>query len=121
LKKLAERIGVQGNGIEDLVHNSKVQDEVLKELQQAGRQGGLSGIEIIEGAVLADEEWTPQNVSTTLDFGRSCADPCRTSQPPLRSSTENSLSIHTKRRSTKLMHETTSWLRRGGCVIRRLN
>jgi hypothetical protein len=37
----------------------------LKELQQAGRQGGLSGIEIIEGAVLADEEWTPQNVSYT--------------------------------------------------------
>jgi long-chain acyl-CoA synthetase len=71
LKKLAERIGVQGNGIEDLVHKSQVQDEVLKELQQAGRQGGLSGIEIIEGAVLADEEWTPQNVSTTLDFGRS--------------------------------------------------
>jgi long-chain acyl-CoA synthetase len=63
LKKLAERIGVEGTGIEDLVHNPKVQDAVLKELQQAGRQGGLSGIEIIEGAVLAEEEWTPQNVS----------------------------------------------------------
>ena len=65
LKKLAERIGVEGHGIEDLVHNKKVQDEVLKELQQAGRSGGLSGIEIIEGTVLADEEWTPQNVSST--------------------------------------------------------
>lgn len=63
LKKLAERLGVEGSGIEDLVHNKKVQDAVLKELQTAGRQGGLSGIEIIEGAVLADEEWTPQNVS----------------------------------------------------------
>ena len=63
LKKLAERIGVEGSGIEDLAHNKKVQDAVLKELQQAGRQGGLSGIEIIEGAVVADEEWTPQNVS----------------------------------------------------------
>ena len=63
LKKLAERIGVQGNGIEDLVHDRKIQDAVLKELQQAGRAGGLSGIEIIEGSVLADEEWTPQNVS----------------------------------------------------------
>ncbi|KUJ10358.1 acetyl-CoA synthetase-like protein [Mollisia scopiformis] len=61
LKKLAEKIGVEGNGVEDLVHNSKIQDAVLKELQQAGRAGGLSGIEIIEGAVLADEEWTPQN------------------------------------------------------------
>ncbi|KAF8855275.1 acetyl-CoA synthetase-like protein [Acephala macrosclerotiorum] len=61
LKKLAERIGVQGNGIEDLVHNEKIQDAVLKELQQAGRSGGLSGIEIVEGVVLSDEEWTPQN------------------------------------------------------------
>ena len=35
---------------------------VLKELQGAGRQGGLAGLEIIDGVVLADEEWTPQNV-----------------------------------------------------------
>ena len=67
LMKLAERIGVEGHGVEDLVHNTKVQDAVLKELQQAGRAGGLSGIEIIEGAILADEEWTPQNVGI-LDF-----------------------------------------------------
>lgn len=65
LKKLAEKIGVQGNGIEDLIHEKKIQDEVLKELQQAGRAGGLSGIEIIEGVVLADEEWTPQNSMVT--------------------------------------------------------
>lgn len=63
LKKLANQIGVQGNGIEDLCHNKKVQNAVLKELQQAGRTGGLSGIEIINGVVLADEEWTPANVS----------------------------------------------------------
>ncbi|OWP03456.1 hypothetical protein B2J93_7474 [Marssonina coronariae] len=65
LKKLANRIGVEGNGIEDLVHNKKVQDAVLLELQQTGRAGGLNGIEIIEGAVLADEEWTPQNNMVT--------------------------------------------------------
>jgi long-chain acyl-CoA synthetase len=63
LKKLAESIGVKGDGIEDLSRERKVQDAVLKELQQAGRAGGLSGIEIVEGAILADEEWTPQNVS----------------------------------------------------------
>jgi long-chain acyl-CoA synthetase len=63
LKKLASSIGVEGNGLEDLCHNTKVQNAVLKELQQAGRAGGLSGIEIIDGVVLADEEWTPQNVS----------------------------------------------------------
>lgn len=30
-------------------------------MQAAGKKGGLSGIEIIEGVALADEEWTPQN------------------------------------------------------------
>ncbi|RAL66295.1 hypothetical protein DID88_005965 [Monilinia fructigena] len=52
LKKLAERIGVEGSSIEELVHEKKIQDAVLKELQQAGKSGGLSGIEIIEGVVL---------------------------------------------------------------------
>ncbi|RFU23650.1 hypothetical protein B7463_g12688, partial [Scytalidium lignicola] len=61
LKKLAAKIGVEGTGLEDLVHNKKIQDAVLKELQQAGKAGGLSGIEIIEGVALADEEWTPHN------------------------------------------------------------
>ncbi|RDW92138.1 putative long-chain-fatty-acid-CoA ligase [Coleophoma crateriformis] len=65
LKKLAESIGVEGSGLEDLVHNKKIQDAVLKELQDKGRSGGLSGIEIIEGVVLADEEWTPANGLTT--------------------------------------------------------
>jgi len=65
LKKLAARIGVEGTGVEDLVHNKQIQDEVLKELQAAGRAGGLSGIEIIEGAILADEEWTPENQLVT--------------------------------------------------------
>ena len=64
LKTLAQKVGVQGSGVEELAGNSKVQDAVLKELQQAGRSGGLSGIEIIEGVVLSDEEWTPQNVSS---------------------------------------------------------
>ncbi|CAD6500006.1 BgTH12-04111 [Blumeria graminis f. sp. triticale] len=61
LKKLAQRIGVEGNGLEELVDNPKIQQTVLTELQQAGKAGGLTGIEIIEGAVLADEEWTPQS------------------------------------------------------------
>jgi long-chain acyl-CoA synthetase len=66
LKKLAQRIGVEGTGIEDLAHNKKVQGEVLKELQHAGRAGGLNGVEIIQGAVVADEEWNPQNVSYSM-------------------------------------------------------
>lgn len=65
LKKLASANGIEGNGIEDLAHNEKLQGIVLKEMQNAGRSGGLSGIEIIDGVVMADEEWTPQNVSLT--------------------------------------------------------
>ncbi|KAK1477146.1 AMP-binding enzyme [Colletotrichum cuscutae] len=61
LIKLAESIGVQGSNLEGLVHDKKLQSAVLKELQNAGRSGGLSGIEIIEGVVMSDEEWTPQN------------------------------------------------------------
>ncbi|EFQ33159.1 AMP-binding enzyme [Colletotrichum graminicola] len=61
LIKLAESIGVKGNNLEELVHDKKLRSAVLKELQNAGRSGGLSGIEIIEGVVMSDEEWTPQN------------------------------------------------------------
>lgn len=68
LEKLASQIGVKERGLENLVHDKKVQDAVLKEMQQAGRAGGLSGIEIIDGVVLADEEWTPQNVSSCTTF-----------------------------------------------------
>ncbi|KAK4628739.1 Long-chain-fatty-acid--CoA ligase 1 [Fulvia fulva] len=65
LKQLAKENGVDGNGLEDLCHNKKVNDIVLKELQAQGKKGGLSGFEIIEGLVLADEEWTPQNQLVT--------------------------------------------------------
>ncbi|EMR71896.1 hypothetical protein MGN70_014238 [Eutypa lata] len=61
LKALAESNGISGSSVEELVHNKKLQGIVLKELQSVGRSGGLSGIEIIEGVVLSDEEWTPQN------------------------------------------------------------
>lgn len=62
LKKLASDNGIEGNGLEDLVRNKKLNGIVLKELQEAGRRGGLAGIEIIDGVVLADEEWTAANV-----------------------------------------------------------
>ena len=67
LKELANKNGVNGTGLEDLCHNKKVNDLVLKEMQNAGKAGGLAGFEIIEGVVLADEEWTPQNVSSCSD------------------------------------------------------
>ncbi|KFY73162.1 hypothetical protein V499_06735 [Pseudogymnoascus sp. VKM F-103] len=61
LKKLAASIGIKEGNLEQLVHNAKLQGAVLKALQDAGRSGGLSGIEIISGVVMSDEEWTPQN------------------------------------------------------------
>jgi len=61
LKKTASANGIDGHGLEDLVHNKKLQDIILKELQTAGRKAGLAAFEIVEGVILADEEWTPQN------------------------------------------------------------
>lgn len=62
LKKLASENGIKGE-LEQLVHDSKLNSIVLKELISAGRKGGLAGIELIQGVVMSDEEWTPQNVS----------------------------------------------------------
>jgi long-chain acyl-CoA synthetase len=61
LKNIASENGINGDHLEELCHNEKLNDAVLSQLQDAGRKGGLSGIEIIEGVVLADEEWTPHN------------------------------------------------------------
>ena len=61
--KLAKENDIEGHGLEDLVHNEKLNGIVLREMQQAGKDGGLAGIEIIDGVVMADEEWTAANVS----------------------------------------------------------
>ncbi|PQE16944.1 putative long-chain-fatty-acid- ligase protein [Rutstroemia sp. NJR-2017a BBW] len=65
LKKLAESIGVEGHGMGDLAHNKAVRREVLKQLQAIGKKSGLAGLEIVQGVVVADEEWTPQNKMVT--------------------------------------------------------
>ncbi|KAF1834025.1 acetyl-CoA synthetase-like protein [Decorospora gaudefroyi] len=65
LKKIAAQEGVAGEHWEQLVHDKKVNSAVLKQLQQAGQKGGLASFEMIEGVVIADEEWTPQNDLTT--------------------------------------------------------
>ena len=62
LKKTAAENKVEGHGLDDLVHSEKLNAAVLKELQSAGRAGGLNGIEIIDGVVLSEDEWTPANV-----------------------------------------------------------
>merc|ERR1712137_945462 len=65
LKKIASAEGVSGDSLEELVHDKKINSAVLKQLQQAGQKGCLAAFEMIEGVVLADEEWTPQNGLTT--------------------------------------------------------
>lgn len=50
----------------DLIDNEKFQGIVLKEIQAAGRRGGLAGIEIVSGVLMVHDEWTPQNVSSPV-------------------------------------------------------
>jgi long-chain acyl-CoA synthetase len=67
LKAFAEKKGhgKKDDDLEDLVHNRKLEADVLQELLAAGKRGGLGGIELIAGVVLVPEEWTPQNVFTS--------------------------------------------------------
>lgn len=65
LKKLAGDLGLQGEHLEELIHEPKLNSAVLKQMQDAGRKGGLASFEILDGVVLADEEWNPQNVSSS--------------------------------------------------------
>lgn len=69
MKELATENSIAAPGrLKDLLENRKFRDVILKEVQAAGRKGGLVGIELVSGVVLVDEEWTPQNVS--LGFWR---------------------------------------------------
>lgn len=63
LHKMAKNNGIDGDSLGTLVHDQKLQSAVLKDMQNIGRSAGLQPFEIIQGVVLSDEEWTPQNVS----------------------------------------------------------
>lgn len=65
LLQLAKSNGIQGDSIGTLVHDKKLNSIILRDMQNVGKSAGLRGFEIIEGVVLSDEEWTPQNVSHT--------------------------------------------------------
>lgn len=65
---MAEENGIPGDDVEELIFNGKIKSLVHKQLLEAGKKGGLRGIELVEGVVLAEEEWTPQNVSSTFSF-----------------------------------------------------
>ncbi|KAG9688782.1 putative AMP-binding enzyme, partial [Aureobasidium melanogenum] len=60
LCKLAKEIGEPDDDYTKLCNRPKVQSAVCKMLQSVGKQHGLQGIELIQGVVLSEEEWTPQ-------------------------------------------------------------
>ncbi|CZR68961.1 uncharacterized protein PAC_18862 [Phialocephala subalpina] len=67
LLQLAKENNISDEG-SSLYHNKKLQNIVLKEMQSKGRAGRLAPIEIIYHVALAEQEWTPQNVSNTDYF-----------------------------------------------------
>lgn len=72
LQKLAKENGIEFTNIEAMVHDEKMKLIVLKELQSAGKAGGLQSIEMIDGVVMSDEEWNPQNVSPCFSISPIC-------------------------------------------------
>lgn len=81
--KLAEENGIKEDNFENLVHNDKIRDVVLKELQGTGRKAKLAGFEIVEGIILTERDWTVENVrfysnsdfrdSFTNTYDRACS------------------------------------------------
>ena len=61
LQKLASTNSLRPRPHEQLVHDPEVRQLVLEELQSVGRKAGLAPFEIIEGVVLAEEEWSSLN------------------------------------------------------------
>lgn len=63
LKRLATDNGVKELEVQSLIGNRKIRDIALQNMQDVGRKNGLSNIEIIDGLVLVEDQWTPQSVS----------------------------------------------------------
>ena len=62
-KILAEKASELGVDEHSMHSDPKVRAAVLKDLQATGRRAGLTGMEIVAGVVVTDEEWTPPSVS----------------------------------------------------------
>lgn len=61
--KEALRALAKSNNLQNDVRDTILHELVLQELQRTGIAAGLASFEILEGVVLTDLEWTPQNVS----------------------------------------------------------
>lgn len=51
----------KGEDVTHLYHNDTLKHEILQEMWKVGKSQGLSGIELLQGIVIFEEEWTPQN------------------------------------------------------------
>ncbi|KAI0968265.1 acetyl-CoA synthetase-like protein [Xylaria arbuscula] len=56
LAELAKSLDVDNA---EMHHNKKVQEAVQKDLIAVGKKAGLSGLEMVSGVVIVEEEWTP--------------------------------------------------------------
>ncbi|KAI1354669.1 acetyl-CoA synthetase-like protein [Xylaria sp. FL0043] len=56
LAELAQSLGVDHG---EMHHNKKVEEAVHKDLIATGKKAGLSGLEMISGVVIVEDEWTP--------------------------------------------------------------
>lgn len=62
--QLAKKLGILKNedeSVESHYHDDKLRHAVLDDLLKTGKNQGLKGIELIQGVVLFDGEWTPQS------------------------------------------------------------
>lgn len=64
LKDVAKSIGADPED-HGLLQNETLVDAVLKDLLAQGKAAGLTPLETVAGVVLTDDEWTPQNVSSS--------------------------------------------------------
>lgn len=62
-KVLAEKAAELGVDEHDMHRDAKVRAAVLRDLVEVGKQGGLGAMEIVEGVLIVEDEWTPANVS----------------------------------------------------------
>ncbi|KAH8904344.1 acetyl-CoA synthetase-like protein [Coniochaeta sp. PMI_546] len=60
-KVLAEKAAELGVDEHEMHRDAKVRQAVLRDLVEAGRQGGLGGMEIVSGVLIVEDEWTPAN------------------------------------------------------------
>ena len=69
LRELAQEHGIAAGkdvSVDTLCADPDLRTHVLRALHAVGRKGGLAGIELVDAVILADTEWTPENVSLTF-------------------------------------------------------